>query len=111
MAATAAAVVAVAAIVYLAVCDPVKSPAPQCLFHMLTGWDCPGCGSQRAVHALLHGDVSAAWRHNAALFFAIPVIAVYMLSPRKIERWLYSPVTLWCLAAAIAAWWLLRNLW
>ncbi len=27
---------------------------PSCPFFQLTGWECPGCGSTRALHALLH---------------------------------------------------------
>lgn len=46
---------------YLAVVaaiDPVRPSVIQCPVHGLTGWWCPGCGSTRAVHALLHGDVA-----------------------------------------------------
>lgn len=110
MAATVAALAAVAAVVYLALFDPTSVPAPRCLFHTLTGWDCPGCGSQRAIHALLRGDVAGAWRYNAALFFVAPIIALYAASPRRLERFLYSPWTIGSIAAAIALWWLLRNL-
>lgn len=45
---------------------------PQCGMYRLTGLRCPGCGLQRAAHALLHGDVVGALRYNAML----PVIGV-----------------------------------
>ncbi|XZF12846.1 DUF2752 domain-containing protein [Chitinophagaceae bacterium MMS25-I14] len=32
-----------------------------CPFKRLTGLDCPGCGMQRSVIALLRGDFSASW--------------------------------------------------
>ena len=32
---------------------------PVCLFHKLTGWNCPGCGGTRAAYALLHGQYCA----------------------------------------------------
>ena len=36
--------------------DPSRSDLfPRCVFLSLTGYKCPGCGSQRAIHALLHG--------------------------------------------------------
>jgi len=38
---------------------------PSCLFHKLTGWDCPGCGITRSLYALLHGQFLAALRDNA----------------------------------------------
>jgi len=31
------------------------------------GFACAGCGSTRALHFLLQGDLAAAWRHNPAL--------------------------------------------
>lgn len=47
---------------------------PKCLFHTLTGWDCPGCGSQRALHALLHGRIGEAFSHNQLLILAVPYL-------------------------------------
>jgi hypothetical protein len=38
---------------------------PVCPFRALTGWNCPGCGSLRALHALLHLDIGSALRANA----------------------------------------------
>ena len=38
---------------------------PICLFHALTGWNCPGCGMTRSFYALLHGNFQAALRDNA----------------------------------------------
>ena len=33
----------------------IKTGIP-CLFHELTGWYCPGCGTCRAVRAFVHGE-------------------------------------------------------
>lgn len=38
---------------------------PRCWLHETTGLLCPGCGTTRALHALLHGDLVAAVRLNA----------------------------------------------
>ena len=46
---------------------------PICLFHRFTGWNCPGCGSLRAVHQLLHGNVIEALRLNALLVLSVPL--------------------------------------
>lgn len=110
LAAIAVCTVAIAALVYLALNDPTTSPAPRCAFKAITGYDCPGCGSQRAVHALLQGRVAEAWGYNAALFFAVPLIGLYALGPRRWDRVVYHPAFMLGIAAAIAAWWIGRNL-
>ena len=46
---------------------------PQCLFHALTGWCCPGCGTLRAVHYLLHGQFTAAMHANALAMVSLLV--------------------------------------
>ncbi|MDR0825453.1 MAG: DUF2752 domain-containing protein [Prevotella sp.] len=53
---------------------------PQCPFHTLTGWDCPGCGSQRAIHHLLHLRIKDAFLCNPLLMMAIPyaVAGIYL---------------------------------
>jgi len=66
---------AVVALVFFAF-DPTRvSFFPPCLFHLLTGWDCPGCGAQRALHELLHGDIIAALRLNAMFVLSLPLAA------------------------------------
>ena len=46
---------------------------PTCPFHTLTGWDCPGCGSTRALAALLHGEPVRALSLN-------PLLPLFMLT-------------------------------
>lgn len=43
--------------------------------HQLTGLWCPGCGSQRALHALLHGHVGTAIGLNVLMMCALPLLA------------------------------------
>lgn len=44
-----------------------------CTFHWLTGLHCPGCGGQRALHALLHGKLVEAVQLNAlAVLIVLP---------------------------------------
>lgn len=52
---------------------------PRCVFHALTGWACPGCGSLRAVHNLLHGDFAAAFRLNPLLMILLPGMVLMSL--------------------------------
>ncbi|HYG25110.1 MAG TPA: DUF2752 domain-containing protein [Verrucomicrobiae bacterium] len=54
--------------------NPATVPIfPVCLFHQWTGLNCPGCGSLRAMHQLLHGNVVEAFRLNALLVISIPI--------------------------------------
>ncbi len=62
---------AIGAVVY--VLPPSESPIYwDCPFHEITGLHCPGCGGQRALYALLHGQVVEALSLNAlaVLLFA-----------------------------------------
>ena len=47
---------------------------PICLFHALTGWNCPGCGGTRSLYALLHGNFPLALKDNA-LFVVLLAVA------------------------------------
>ena len=53
--------------------DPTNAPlAPKCGFKLLTGWDCPACGSQRALHSLLHGEWRRAIGYNPFMLISVP---------------------------------------
>ena len=108
-------VLIVAAVVYFVV-DPSSSRwMPRCIFLSLTGFKCPGCGSQRVIHALLHGDVALAAHYNAFLLGAIPVIGLYLINDytplrsRRLDHVLKHPATIATLVALLLAWWVLRN--
>ena len=46
---------------YLYFHNPLKYPLP-CLFHVITGLYCPGCGAGRASYNILHGNFLTAWK-------------------------------------------------
>ena len=87
---------------------------PVCMFHRVTGLNCPGCGGLRAVHQLLHGHLATAFRLNPLFIVAIPVGIVFVLrallkkSPREI--FLFQPMWLWIGLAVIIAFGIARNL-
>jgi len=43
-----------------------------CLFEAMFDLECPGCGLTRALQALLHGDLAAAWARNPLVFVVFP---------------------------------------
>lgn len=51
---------------------------PFCPFYKITGWYCPGCGGQRAFHALLHGHFLDALSDNFLIFIMIPIVVLKM---------------------------------
>ena len=60
---------------YLFVFEPGKTGLfPVCLFRFVTGYTCPGCGSTRAMHQLLHGHVVTAFELNPFFLVAIPFL-------------------------------------
>jgi hypothetical protein len=88
---------------------------PVCVFHQTTGLWCPGCGTLRALHQLLHGHLVAAFRFNALFVLSIPLLCGYGLrlalakaagQPAPSVR----PAWLWLALAAIVVFGILRNL-
>jgi hypothetical protein len=62
-----------------------------CPIHSLTGVFCPGCGSTRAVRALLGGDLELAIHNNALLLISPVLVLVGVLISKysKNRMWLY----------------------
>lgn len=53
---------------------------PKCIYLSITGWQCPGCGTLRGLHALLHGRLYQAWLLNPLLLVGLPYIALLRIS-------------------------------
>jgi hypothetical protein len=96
-----------------------------CPLHLLTGLDCPFCGSTRMAAALLHGDLAGAWHFNAAVLVIGPLIGVavgYQVLCWTLERagWLKLPrlrlspravqMVTWTLMSVLVIFGVLRNL-
>jgi hypothetical protein len=110
-------VVAGLAIVYF-ILDPSRGLFPKCPFYWLTGYKCPGCGSQRAVHELLHLHFAAAFKENALLVTSIPYILLGFffdytnlgqLWPR-VRKTLFGLHAIIVIAVIVISWWIFRNI-
>lgn len=113
MAITAAAALAVAYYFF----DPSQTAAfPKCPFFVATGLKCPGCGSQRALHSLLHLDIIGAAKYNALLVVAIPFVAALAAAQRfrtsfpRVYNHLNSQAAIWTTLGVIVIWTVARNI-
>jgi len=76
-----------------------------CLFHQLTGLDCPICGGQRMVAALWQGHVAEAFWFNPFLFIAVPATALWCWYDGRL-----STRAATVLLGLMVAWGVMRNL-
>jgi hypothetical protein len=90
---------------------------PPCPFHALTGLWCPGCGTTRALHELLCGDIAAAFGLNPLMVLMLPYLGYSALSyaalglrGRLLPEVLVSRLWAWLALGVILAYWVLRNL-
>jgi hypothetical protein len=88
---------------------------PVCIFHQTTGLFCPGCGTLRALHQLLHGQIAAAFRFNALFVLTLPLVCGYLLRVALAQAAgrpapLIRPAWLWLALAAMIVFGILRNL-
>jgi len=106
----------------LAVLFFVLNPAehqifPRCMFNSITGYYCPGCGSQRAIHSLLHFDFAGVVGYN---FLFIPgfVLIFYHYSHPILNRFFgwklpnifYFKSTPWIIFGVVILFWIARNI-
>jgi uncharacterized protein DUF2752 len=79
-------VAGVAGLILLRVFDPTTSGIfPPCPIRYLTGLYCPGCGSLRAMHALLHGELARAWAMNPLMIVMLPFVTYGLISAALLE--------------------------
>jgi predicted membrane protein len=91
---------------------------PHCPFHTLTGFYCPGCGSQRALSSLLHADFLQAINFNTLLVISLPfliyaaIVAVVSAfkKQRVKQKIFYSPLFVKTVLVVVVAFWILRNI-
>lgn len=97
--------------------DPNKFPFPPCPFLKITGWKCPGCGSQRALHQFLHGELSFAFKLNALFLPALAYVvygyvtrAFFQNQWNKVKDKMYGRRAAGLILGIILLFWIARNL-
>jgi hypothetical protein len=99
--------------------DPSLSNSfPKCIFHSLTQLECPGCGSQRAIHSLLHGNILQAADFNLMAVVFLPLLLysglVAVANTFFHQQWsqgiFYSPTFVKIVLLVVLLFWVLRNI-
>lgn len=97
--------------------DPATAGVfPPCPFRAMTGLRCPGCGTLRALHQLLHGELVAALRLNPLMVISIVPLTLWLVAfcllPGYLaaaqERLGAGPV--WAVLIVVLALWIFRNI-
>jgi hypothetical protein len=90
---------------------------PPCPFFYITGLYCPGCGSTRCLHALVHGNLYQAAAYNILLLTAIPFLlyrgAIFLWyvgrekppAGRRLPAW-----AIYVLFGVLVVFWIARNI-
>ena len=90
----------------------------KCPVNYVTGLSCPGCGSQRAIHELLHLNFKQAFAYNPLLIAAIPYTALGIafntetLKARypKTRKFFYGQRALYVVLVVVILFFILRNI-
>jgi hypothetical protein len=90
---------------------------PKCPFYSITGIYCPGCGSQRAAHQILNGNIIEGLRHNylIALLGLVLSYQAFMfmmnnLLNKGITNLLHKSKVTTGILTLILLFWVLRNI-
>lgn len=71
----------------LRIFDPSTSSIfPPCPTNALTSLHCPGCGTLRALHALLRGDLGEAFSQNTLAVIFLPILPIAYFFPKFFRR-------------------------
>lgn len=89
-------------------------PSP---FRTLTGFYCPGCGTLRGLHQLLHGHLWTAFGLNPLMVLSLPYLlysyfcySLPAFTGRKVTQIFIKPTWIWWTLKIILVYWILRNI-
>ncbi len=91
---------------------------PKCPFRQLTGYQCPGCGSQRATYEILNLNFGKAFSLNPLLLISIPYLLLGVVLERvtlsermlRVRKILYGSTAIWIVLGIVIIFWIGRNL-
>lgn len=91
---------------------------PKCPIKLLTGLNCPACGIQRFIHALVNGHFTAAIAYNYYLVYALPyavaLAGIYLLpdsvAKDRLTGIFQSKTAIWLYVVSFCLWFVIRNI-
>ncbi|WP_375242593.1 DUF2752 domain-containing protein [Lacinutrix sp.] len=90
---------------------------PKCVFYTTTNLYCPGCGSQRAIHNILKGNILNGIRHNIlivllflVLIYKAILFILKLLLKKEYNSLLNNPIVTKSILVFVLAYWILRNI-
>ncbi len=90
---------------------------PSCPVYAATGIYCPGCGSQRAAHKILNGNIIEGVRHNYMIVLLAMVLLyqgfVYVMNDmlgKNIPNLLHKSKVTFSILIIVILFWVLRNI-
>lgn len=97
--------------------SPAHQFFPKCPFLVLTGCQCPGCGSTRALYHLLHLHPITAFKFNPLMILTLPFLIYGFLGFTKsaitgkpYRRIFIPPAYLWAWLVLLIFFWIFRNM-
>lgn len=83
---------------------------PQCVFHKVTGFYCPGCGGTRAVIAMLKFDFITAFRYNPGVVSLCVIILLALIGKIINKKILPNKTMFWVVFVIILfSYYIMRN--
>ena len=110
-------IIIIAAIALYTFVDPTYSVwAPKCPMRIITGYDCPSCGMQRAIHAILKGHFHKAFMLNPFLWITIPytlllALVSFLHTPNadRLKDIVQHRYLVYIYIILFFTWWIVRN--
>lgn len=89
-----------------------------CPFKYATGYHCPGCGSQRAIYQLAHGNLGSAFSFNPLMVLSLPMVIYgvgikawnYLFSTQYSIGLFNSNFFIYTFFTIVILYWVLRNI-
>lgn len=88
-----------------------------CPLYQITGLQCPFCGVQRGIVALLHGDFIGWWNYNPVVWCLVPYFLILVggeiYKPWREKVWVrkcYSNPCIFSAFTILIVWGIIRNI-